>query len=88
MVTDSAALADAVVKETSAQLATTVHAERVSAALTGTQSGIVLVDDIDAGIKVVNAYAAEHLEIHTVEPVPVARGCAMPVRFSWGRGRR
>ncbi|MDM2643681.1 histidinol dehydrogenase [Mycobacteroides abscessus] len=72
LVTDSAALADAVVKETSAQLATTVHAERVSAALTGTQSGIVLVDDIDAGIKVVNAYAAEHLEIHTVEPVPVA----------------
>ena len=36
-----------------------------AAALGGPQSGIVLVDDMDQGLEVVNAYAAEHLEIHT-----------------------
>ncbi len=72
LVTTSEALADAVVKETAAQLETTVHVERVTAALTGAQSGVVLVDDLDAGLKVVNAYAAEHLEIQTRDPVVVA----------------
>lgn len=72
LVTDSAALADATDVEVAAQLATTVHRERVTAALTGTQSAIVLVDDIEAGIKVVNAYAAEHLEIQTDDAAAVA----------------
>src|SRR6185437_12133529 len=40
-------------------------AERVRTALAGTQSRIVLVDDLDAGLQVVNAYAAEHLAIQT-----------------------
>ena len=31
----------------------------------GQQSAIVLVDDLDAGLRVVDAYAAEHLEIQT-----------------------
>ena len=43
----------------------TKHSERVTEALEGTQSRIVLVDDVDAGLDVVNAYAAEHLEIQT-----------------------
>ena len=43
----------------------TKHAERIRAALGGRQSGIVLVDDLEQGLEVVNAYAAEHLEIHT-----------------------
>src|SRR4029077_4683600 len=43
----------------------TKHSERVREALVGRQSGIVLVDDIDTGLQVVNAYAAEHLEIQT-----------------------
>jgi histidinol dehydrogenase len=63
LVTTSVELADATQTEVNNQVATTRHRERVTAALTGKQSGIVLVDDIDAGVRVVNAYAAEHLEI-------------------------
>jgi histidinol dehydrogenase len=72
LVTPSAALADAAQAEVNSQLQTTVHRARVTAALTGRQSGIVLVDDIDTGVRVVNAYAAEHLEIQTVDAGGVA----------------
>lgn len=72
LVTDSVALADATDRELANQLATTVHVERVTAALTGQQSAIVLVDDVAAGIRTVNAYAAEHLEIQTVGAAGVA----------------
>ncbi|KAA0115698.1 histidinol dehydrogenase [Mycolicibacterium sp. P9-22] len=72
LVTDSVALADAADREVAAQLETTVHRERVTAALTGRQSAIVLVDDVEAGVKVVNAYAAEHLEIQTEAAAAVA----------------
>jgi histidinol dehydrogenase len=72
LVTPSEALAAATDAEVAAQLATTVHRERVTAALTGRQSAIVLVDDVDAGIRTVNAYAAEHLEIQTVDAPAVA----------------
>ena len=67
LVTDSAELADATDRELAAQLETTVHRARVTAALSGQQSAIVLVDDIDAGVRTVNAYAAEHLEIQTAD---------------------
>ena len=76
LVTDSVALADAVEAEVSRQVATTKHAERIAEALSGSQSAIVLVDDIADGLGVVNAYAAEHLEIHTRD----AREVAMRVR--------
>lgn len=72
LVTDSVALADAADAEVAAQLETTVHRERVTVALTGAQSAIVLVDDVEAGLKVVNAYAAEHLEIQTEDAAAVA----------------
>ena len=72
LVTPSLELADATDRELATQLETTVHRERVTAALTGRQSAIVLVDDLDAGVKTVNAYAAEHLEIQTVDAVNVA----------------
>jgi histidinol dehydrogenase len=72
LVTTSAALADATDVEVAAQLHTTVHRERVTAALTGRQSAIVLVDDVEAGIRTVNAYAAEHLEIQTIDASEVA----------------
>ncbi|MGE5698002.1 MAG: histidinol dehydrogenase [Candidatus Sericytochromatia bacterium] len=72
LVTPSEQLADATSKELAAQLETTVHRERVTAALAGRQSAIVLVDDIDAGVRVVNAYAAEHLEIQTADASDVA----------------
>jgi len=72
LVTDSTKLADATDRELANQLETTVHRERVTAALTGKQSAIVLVDDLDAGVRTVNAYAAEHLEIQTVDAREVA----------------
>ncbi|WP_297773347.1 histidinol dehydrogenase [Mycobacterium sp.] len=72
LVTPSEDLAAATDNELAAQLQTTVHRERVTAALGGRQSAIILVDDLDAGVKVVNAYAAEHLEIQTVDAAGVA----------------
>lgn len=65
LVTDSEALADDVVAELDKQVSATRHSGRIQQALTGRQSGIVLVDDMDQGLDVVNAYAAEHLEIQT-----------------------
>ncbi|BBZ44450.1 histidinol dehydrogenase [Mycobacterium parmense] len=72
LVTPSADLAAATDAEVAAQLRTTVHRERVTAALGGPQSAIILVDDLDAGVTVVNAYAAEHLEIQTADAHRVA----------------
>ena len=72
LVTDSVALADAVDAAVDEAAAATKHAERVATALTGAQSGIVLVDDIEAGLTVVDAYAAEHLEIQTRDAQAVA----------------
>jgi histidinol dehydrogenase len=72
LVTPNLALADATDTELAAQLQTTVHRERVAAALGGPQSAIILVDDLDAGVKVVNAYAPEHLEIQTADAPRVA----------------
>jgi histidinol dehydrogenase len=72
LVTPSAELADATERVLAVQLETTVHRERVTAALSGRQSAIVLVDDLDAGIRTVNAYAAEHLEIQTTDSPGVA----------------
>jgi histidinol dehydrogenase len=67
LVTDSLTLAQAVLGDLDAMVAATKHTERIGTALSGPQSAIVLVDDIDAGVVVVNAYAAEHLEIQTVD---------------------
>ncbi|OBK92671.1 histidinol dehydrogenase [Mycobacterium asiaticum] len=72
LVTPSLALVEATEAEVAAQLQTTVHRERVTAALSGPQSKIILVDDLDAGVQVVNAYAAEHLEIQTADASQIA----------------
>ncbi|UGT69009.1 histidinol dehydrogenase [Nocardia gipuzkoensis] len=72
LVTDSEQLADAVDAALTAQLTVVKHAHRVSEALRGKQSGTVLVDDIEQGLRVVNAYAAEHLEIQTTDAPAVA----------------
>ena len=76
LVTPSVELADAVDAEVVRQVAQTKHLERVTEALSGTQSAVVIVDDLEAGLRVVDAYAAEHLEIHTRD----AREWAMRVR--------
>ena len=65
LVTDSIELANNVEAELKFQIGRTKHKERITAALSGVQSAIVLVDDMKQGIDVVNAYAAEHLEIQT-----------------------
>jgi len=67
LVTPSETLAAAVEAELPKQVAKTKHAERVTEALSGQQSAVVLVDDLDQGTAVVDAYAAEHLEIQTVD---------------------
>ena len=65
------------------------HAERISQALTGRQSAVVLVDDLAQGIDVVNAYAAEHLEIQAVGRRRASpAGSPTPARSSSDRGRR
>jgi histidinol dehydrogenase len=65
LVTDSTELAAAVEAELKGRVAATQHADRIKSALSGIQSAIALVDDIAQGLAVVNAYAAEHLEIQT-----------------------
>ena len=72
LVTDDEALADAVSLELGIQVAATKHVDRVRTALSGEQSGVVLVDDLDQGLAVVDAYAPEHLEIHTGDARTVA----------------
>ncbi|GAB3113838.1 histidinol dehydrogenase [Streptomyces calidiresistens] len=72
LVTPSTALADAVDAALVEQVAATKHEARVTEALTGRQSGVVLVDDLDHGLAVVDAYAAEHLEIQTADAAAVA----------------
>ncbi|MGW4120505.1 histidinol dehydrogenase [Nocardia sp. NPDC004711] len=72
LVTDSVELADAVDAALTAQMTVVKHHDRVAEALSGKQSGTVLVDDIAQGLRVVNAYAAEHLEIQTADASAVA----------------
>ncbi|HYH24170.1 MAG TPA: histidinol dehydrogenase [Blastococcus sp.] len=72
LVTPSEELADAVLALVPGQVAATKHSDRISTALNGTQSGVVLVDDLEDGLRVVDAYAAEHLEIQTRNPREVA----------------
>ncbi|MER7999175.1 histidinol dehydrogenase [Streptomyces sp. NPDC095613] len=73
LVTDSAELAAAVEKELQPQVAATRHIEdRVVPALSGRQSAIVLVDSLEDGLRVVDAYGAEHLEIQTADAAALA----------------
>ena len=76
LVTPSVALAEAVEKELARQIKLTKHTERITTALSGIQSAIAIVDDLAQGIDVVNAYAAEHLEIQTQD----ARGDSAKIR--------
>ncbi|HJR89512.1 MAG TPA: histidinol dehydrogenase [Aeromicrobium sp.] len=72
LITPSPALVGAVELELDRQVAATKHNERVTTALTGRQSAAVLVRDLDQAVQVANAYAAEHLEIHTDDAAAVA----------------
>ncbi|WP_435609011.1 histidinol dehydrogenase [Streptomyces sp. C10-9-1] len=73
LVTDSDELAAAVERELEPQVAATRHVEdRIKPALTGRQSAIVLVSSVEDGLKVVDAYGAEHLEIQTADAAALA----------------
>ena len=73
LVTDSLALADEVEFELGKRVPKTKHSERIATALSSQQSAIVLVDDMAQGLDVVNAYAAEHLEIQTKNATKLAK---------------
>ena len=68
LVTDSAELADAVALHLVDLMQSTTHSIRVTASLNGRQSGIVLVDDLNAAAAFSNAFGPEHLEIQTSDP--------------------
>jgi histidinol dehydrogenase len=72
LVTPSEGLVDEVEAQLDKQIAVTRHVERIRTSLSGRQSGIVLVDDLEQGLDLVNAYAAEHLEIQTENAAEVA----------------
>lgn len=72
LITHSSALAKAVTEAITCRAASTKHAERVATALSGPQSGIILTNSLDQSIAVADAYAAEHLEIHTEGAAAVA----------------
>ena len=73
LITDSEELARRVDEVIAVQAADARHAERIDEALKGRQSGIVLVRDMEQGLAVADAYAAEHLEIHTRDAYAVAQ---------------
>lgn len=73
LVTPSLALAQAVEEELTRQVPLTKHSDRIRTALSGIQSAIAIVNDLTQGVDVVNAYAAEHLEIQTVDAPEIAQ---------------
>lgn len=68
LVTHSADLIRAVQGELAILAESTENAARVSAALCGVQSALVLVEDLSAAKAFANHYATEHLELHTANP--------------------
>ncbi len=72
LITDSPELADSVAAELEPRVAATKHRERIRTALTGQQSAVLLVRDLDQAVEVADAYAAEHLEIQTRDAGEVA----------------
>jgi histidinol dehydrogenase len=73
LITNDVQLAEATQVEVSQRVARTKHRDRISEALSGKQSAIVLVDDLAQALDVANAYAAEHLELQVSEPKSASR---------------
>jgi histidinol dehydrogenase len=73
LITDSLELKDEVIKELGIRVKRTKHNERITEALSGEQSAIVIVDDLDQALDVANAYAAEHLELLVSDPVNASK---------------
>ncbi len=73
LITDDEDLARKVIAELEARVPRTKNHVRMATAFHGTQSAIVLTDNIDQSIDVANAYAAEHLEIQTADADAVVK---------------
>lgn len=73
LVTTSMDFAKAVEQAITTQAGVTEHRKRINEALTGEQSGILVVDDLDTAITVVDEYAAEHLQVMTANAHSVAQ---------------
>ncbi len=68
LVTDSETLLAKVLLELESQVLATKHSKRITDALSGQQSALILVDSIEQAVMVANYYATEHLEIMVSEP--------------------
>lgn len=73
LVTTSPELAERVAAEVAKRAPLTRHAERVAVALSGPQSAVILVDDLEVAARLSNAYGPEHLEIQTGDDDAVLR---------------
>ena len=72
LVTPSRSLADQVKERLRIRVSQTKHSERIATALSGIQSAIVIVKDVEQGLQVLNGYAGEHVQIHTRDAQEVA----------------
>lgn len=73
LITDSEELIERVSFELRVRARRTKHSDRIREALSGAQSALVLVDDLDQALEVANAYAAEHLELLVKDPQRASR---------------
>ncbi|TVR33858.1 MAG: histidinol dehydrogenase [Nitriliruptor sp.] len=77
LITPNEELVAPVEAELERQLTTTKHVQRITTALEQ-QGTVALVDDIDHAVEVAEAFAAEHLEVHTED----ARKVAERIRYA------
>ena len=68
LITDSEDLVRDVLAAIEAQVPGAFHEDQIREALTGPQSGVLLVRDMDQAVEVSDRYATEHLEIQTRDP--------------------
>ena len=73
LITTDADYAAAIIAEVESQAANTPNRERVAHALSGKQSGVYVVADMDQAVVLTNYLAPEHLEIVTADADDVAR---------------
>ena len=71
LITPDPGLVDAVEAALDDEVAASKHTDRIEAALAG-QGTVALVDDLYHAVQAAEAYAAEHLEVHTVDSRAVA----------------
>jgi histidinol dehydrogenase len=73
LITDSVELAKQVQIQVQARTAKTKHAARISEALSGIQSAIVITANLQQSLDIANAYAAEHLELQVADPYKASK---------------